>query len=57
MKNLYKYIVACVALICSAQFISAQEVVTDQLIYDHVSGYMVAGDEAIELQQKRDLQL
>ena len=57
MKNLYKYIVACVTLICSAQFISEQEVVTDQLIYDHVSGYMVAGDEAIELQQKRDLQL
>lgn len=50
MKRLYRYIVACIAMLCALQQLSAQEtVITDQLIYDRVSGYMVSGD--VELSQ------
>ena len=53
MKRLYRYIVACIAMLCALQQLSAQEtVITDQLIYDRVSGYMVSGD--VELSQITD---
>lgn len=56
MKSVYKYIVASVAVLLSAH-LSAQEVVTDQLIYDRVKGYMAADYEAAELREKEILKV
>ena len=46
MRSVYKYMVLAVALI-TANTAAAQEVVTDQLIYDRVTGYM-ANPESVE---------
>jgi hypothetical protein len=46
MKSIYKYMVLAVALLI-VDTAAAQEVVTDQLIYDRVTGYM-ANPESVE---------
>lgn len=40
MRSIYKYVIASIVVLCSTQLASAQEVITDQLVYDHVKGYM-----------------
>lgn len=44
MRSIYKYVVASIVVLFSAQLASAQEVVTDQLVYDRVTGYMSSAD-------------
>lgn len=44
MRSIYKYVVASIVVLLSAQLASAQEMVTDQLVYDCVTGYMSSAD-------------
>jgi hypothetical protein len=44
MRSIYKYVVASIVVLLSAQLASAQEMVTDQLVYDRVTGYMSSAD-------------
>lgn len=57
MKSIYKYMVLVVALFM-ATTVMAQETVTDQLVYDRVTGYMSApaGVEKLEVKQKKNIQ-
>lgn len=44
MKSIYRYMVLAVALLI-VDTAAAQEVVTDQLVYDRITGYMTMPDE------------
>lgn len=44
MKSIYRYMVLAVALFV-ANGVAAQEIVTDQLVYDRITGYMTMPDE------------
>lgn len=45
MKNLYKYIVTAAALLIASSATAQEVIVTDQLIYDRVTGYMATPDQ------------
>ena len=51
MKSIYKYMVLAVALLI-VDTAAAQEVVTDQLVYDRITGYMTMPDEVEVLSVK-----